>query len=231
MEPWTHETHQELLAATHSGHSVPALELLRTHPVLEAAHTISTWLVGAIASDVPGARWLGMTIVDAFRTTDLPGDVALATRLQHALDGREPPDLALIPVDLFILSDILEGGRSDDLGYRIHARTGEIVSEDPEGMEGIAEPPDWDDEEVWLYLDAIWPRQGWRDMADFIATVEDPALAERLNYAIRGKGAFRMFKDVVYSTENEGTRWGIFSDEREAGRARHWLAERGLRSD
>jgi hypothetical protein len=230
MEPWTHETLTQLRGATHRGDSSLALELLRSHPVLDAAHTISQWLIRSIEADVPGARWLGMSIVDALRTSELPGDVALATRLQHALDGREPPDLALIPIDLFMLSDILDGGDRDTMGYRLNAHTGQILSEDPEGYEGVPEPPDWDDDEVWLYLEAIWPAHGWQDMADYIATVEDPALAERLNHAIRGKGAFRRFGDITYDTEHE-SRFVLFRDERETGRARHWLAERGLRPD
>lgn len=230
MEPWTHETLTQIRGATHRGDSSLALDLLRSHPALDVAHTISPWLINSIEADVPGARWLGMTIVEAFRTSDLPGDVALAVRLQHALDGQEPPDLALIPIDLFILSHILEGGDDDSPGYRLNARTGQIFSEDPEGYEGVPEPPDWEDDEVWLELDAIWPRQAWQDMADFIDTVEDPAFAERLNAAIRGKGAFRRFGDITYDTEYE-SRWVLFSDEREAGRARHWLAERGLRPD
>lgn len=213
------------------GESSTALELLRTHPPADTAHTVATWLIGAVVSDVAGARWAAMAIVDELSKSYIDGDVTLASRLQHALDGTEPPDLALIPVDMFILSDVLEGGFSDDTGHRLHVESGQILSEDPEGLEGVPEPPDWDDERVWLPFEAIWPRQGWQDMADFIDTVEDPALAERLANAIRGRGAFRYFKDIVYSTEHEGFRWGLFSEERETGRARHWLAEHGLRPD
>lgn len=230
MEPWTHETLTQLRGATHRGDSSLALDLLRSHPVLDVAHTISPWLIHSIEADVPGARWHGMAIVESLRTGGQPGDSVLATRLQHALDGREPPHLTLVPIDLSILSYILEGGHSDSQGYRLNVHTGQILSEDPEGYDGVAEPPDWEDREVWLEFGELWPRRGWQDMADFIETIEDPDLAERLAYAIRGKGAFRRFNDIVYSTEY-GSRWGLFRDERETGRARHWLSEQGLRPD
>jgi len=47
--------------------------------------------------------------------------------------------------------------------------------------------------------------QSYADMQDFIATVEDEHLAELLEVAINGKGAFRRFKDVLlgYPEERE----------------------------
>ena len=191
---------------------------------------------------------------------DVPGlvhgealDLRLLAAQDHALRGVEAlpvpgdPDLLGHPEPPLHHQDLLQQGDHDGVALGAHGRrridpgvhgpavhlnahTGQILSEDPEGYEGVPEPPDWDDYEFWLYLDAIWPAQGWQDMADFIATVEDPAVAERLNDAIRGKGAFRRFKNITYDTEHE-SRFVLFSDEREAGRARHWLAERGLRPD
>lgn len=39
---------------------------------------------------------------------------------------------------------------------------------------------------------------------------------ERLDNATRGRGAFRRFKGIVYSTEHEGFRWGLPIAERSA---------------
>lgn len=231
MEGWTHETYRQLVTAIHADNSAVAVESLRSHPVVDTAHTIARWLVESIATDTPGSRWLGMAIVDGLSSSYLPGDAALVDRLQHALDGRVPTDLTLIPIDMYILSEILEGGHGDSEGFRLNGATGAILSENPEFIEGVPEPPDWEDDNTWIYLDEIWPREGWRDMADFIDTVDDPVLAERLSNAIRGKGAFRRFGDIVYAADTEQTRWNLFRDERRAGRARHWLAERGLRPD
>ena len=62
-----------------------------------------------------------------------------------------------------------------------------------------------------------------RDMQAFIATVEDDHLAELLEVAINGKGAFRRFKDVMLNYPEERERWFQFKDDRMKERAREWL--------
>lgn len=48
-------------------------------------------------------------------------------------------------------------------------------------------------------------RDGYRDMEEFINTVQNERLQARLRDAIRGRGAFRRFKDVIldYPVERE----------------------------
>lgn len=65
--------------------------------------------------------------------------------------------------------------------------------------------------------------EGYEDMQDFIATVEDKHLAALLEVAINGKGAFRRFKDVLASYSEERERWFQFKDERVEQRALEWL--------
>lgn len=65
--------------------------------------------------------------------------------------------------------------------------------------------------------------EGYEDMQDFIATVEDEHLAELLDVAINGKGAFRRFKDVLLSYPEERERWFKFKDDRVQGTALEWL--------
>ena len=69
---------------------------------------------------------------------------------------------------------------------------------------------------------------GYRDMAEFIDTVTDLDLADRLGIAIQGRGAFRRFKDTLARWPAE-LEWYGFSDDRQRGRARAWLAEEGYR--
>lgn len=71
-------------------------------------------------------------------------------------------------------------------------------------------------------------REVYQDMVDFIATVEDAHLAELLEVAINGKGAFRRFKEVVLNYPEEKERWFEFKDERMEGRVREWLDEIGV---
>ncbi len=67
--------------------------------------------------------------------------------------------------------------------------------------------------------------QGYEDMVDFIATVKDERLAELLEVAINGKGAFRRFKDVLLNYPEERERWFHFRDDRAQERALEWLSD------
>jgi hypothetical protein len=70
--------------------------------------------------------------------------------------------------------------------------------------------------------------EGYEDMEDFIGTVEDDHLAELLQVAIDGKGAFRRFKDVMARHPQERERWFRFKDERAQERALEWLNDIGI---
>jgi len=63
----------------------------------------------------------------------------------------------------------------------------------------------------------------YEDMVDFIATVKDEYLAELLEVATNGKGAFRRFKDVLLNYPEERERWFQFKDDRTQERALEWL--------
>lgn len=65
--------------------------------------------------------------------------------------------------------------------------------------------------------------EGYEDMEDFIATVEDEHLAELLEVAINGEGAFRRFKDVLLRYPEERERWFQFKDDRIQERVLEWL--------
>ncbi len=71
-------------------------------------------------------------------------------------------------------------------------------------------------------------REGYRDMEAFIANVNDPRLAERLERAISGRGAFRYFKDVLFDYPAERERWFQFKDDRLHQRVLDWLEEEGI---
>jgi hypothetical protein len=70
--------------------------------------------------------------------------------------------------------------------------------------------------------------EGYQDMEDFIATVEDERLAHLLERAINGKGAFRRFKDVLARYPDERERWFRFKDDRLKQRALEWLEDIGV---
>ena len=69
---------------------------------------------------------------------------------------------------------------------------------------------------------------GYSDMEEFIETVSNQGLQNRLAGAIRGKGAFRRFKDVLLEFPAEEERWFKFKDERARERILEWLEEEGI---
>jgi len=70
--------------------------------------------------------------------------------------------------------------------------------------------------------------EGYQDMEDFIETVNEMNLKEKLNIAISGKGAFRRFKDVLNYYPKEKERWFKFKDEKIMERVNEWLDEEGI---
>ena len=86
---------------------------------------------------------------------------------------------------------------------------------------------DEEDDHRWLWVPCAGSRDGYRDMELFTALVEDRDLAARLERALTGRGVFRRFKDLLAESRPELQQWYSFSDERQRGRARAWLAAEG----
>jgi len=143
--------------------------------------------------------------------------------IRELCEGRELDDVLQLAVDLEDLSMLLDGDPVHG-GGRIDLATGEIWPGSP--YDDPIDDGD-DDPERWLWVEA-GSRAGWADMAAFAATVANPALADRLDRAIHGRGPFRHFHAVLDTAPAELTRFHRFADERRRGRARRWLAEHGL---
>ena len=88
-----------------------------------------------------------------------------------------------------------------------------------------------DDPDRWLWVDCEGSRSAYQDMVWFIEELDDPNLADQLSRAISGRGAFRRFKDTLFDRPDLISRWHAFSNDRQRGRARSWLACRGLHAD
>jgi hypothetical protein len=70
--------------------------------------------------------------------------------------------------------------------------------------------------------------EGYRDMEDFVVTVEDERLQDQLWQAISGRGAFRRFRDVLVGHFREQERWYAFKDARLEQRVLDWLASEDI---
>jgi len=110
--------------------------------------------------------------------------------------------------------------------YYLDLETGEIrFLSDYMDDEEAEKLKDKIDEEFDRYerIPKVESYQSYADMQDFIATVEDEHLAQLLEVAINGKGAFRRFKDVLLGYPEERERWFKFKNDRMRERALEWL--------
>jgi hypothetical protein len=71
-------------------------------------------------------------------------------------------------------------------------------------------------------------REDYEDMEVFISTVGNQRLQDQLWVAIRGRGAFRRFKDVLADHPTERARWFAFRDARVIERVQEWLSDEGI---
>ena len=154
------------------------------------------------------------------------GDADLAAGLEAALGSGPVPLLRPLPVDLEELAGVLEGDPVNG-GGRIDLRTGDVWPQS--AIEYVEETgdDDGDDDERWLWVECEGSRDGYRDMELFIAALDDTDQVDRLGIAISGRGAFRRFKDQLSRWPELLERWYAFSEDRQRGRARAWLAGEG----
>ena len=140
----------------------------------------------------------------------------------HELEGLSP-----LPVDLEELADALEGDPLTSGGL-LDLDTGEVWSQTAIEALSDFEGPDWDEEiENRLSIDALGSHAAYRDMRDFIDTLTDERLAEKLTIAVEGRGAFRRFKDVLSGRPDLFDEYFAFARSRKIQRAADWLAENG----
>ena len=116
-----------------------------------------------------------------------------------------------------------------DVDGRLDRFTGEVwpAADIDYALDVGDEVIDVDDPDRWLVIVPEGSRAGYDDMTDFIATLSDTTLIDRLERAIDGRGAFRRFRDTLATAPSEFTRWRRFAADRQRGRARGWLADRG----
>jgi hypothetical protein len=181
-------------------------------------------LVIALGRQAPGAREQAQDWVGRLRERGWDGDDELADQIEARLGSGAAPMLRPLPVDLEELSSVLEGDPANG-GGRIDLRTGEVWPDFV--FENLEIDIDEKDDDHWLAVRCEGSRAGYRDMQRFVDTLPDPEQRDRLDRALRGRGAFRRFKDVLAGWPDDVTRWHSFSDERQRGRARAWLADHG----
>jgi len=229
------EWRTQLRGAVYRGDGRAVVQLVR--PDLEnnttALQLIGDGLIRALTEQIEGTAELAADCVAALAERDWPGDTELGEQLLALLGTGPTPMLQPLPVDLAELADILEGDPAHGGGL-LDLHTGQVwpqaaidYAHDNSGE--IAGAPDQDDPDRWLSVQCEDSHDSYHDMEIFIDTLADPHLVDQLQSAIHGRGAFRRFKDILGRTPGELDRWFAFSEERQRGRARTWLADAGYK--
>jgi hypothetical protein len=196
----------------------------------DSLQLIGDGLLAAVSNATEGSALLAGDCVNALRQRRWVGDQELAEALDAALGNGPTPMLRPLPVDLEELAMILEGDPVHG-GGRIDLRTGEVWPQPAlDYAEEMGEEEADDDPDRWLWVESEGSHDGYQDMVWFIEELDDPRLADRLAHAISGRGAFRRFKDRLTERPELMTRWFAFSEDRQRGRARSWLAAEGYAS-
>jgi len=165
-------------------------------------------------------------LIDALGMRGWTGDAELITELEHYAK-RSSSDLISLPVELDELGEALDQSPGSD-SY-IDVTDGALwaaqlfdVDQGPDDFDAASDR--------WLLVVGAGSRSAYEVMQRFIATIDQPGLAERLTHSIAGSGAFRRFQSELSRCDDEYTRWHRFRDDARLGQARAWLADHGYRS-
>lgn len=139
--------------------------------------------------------------------------------------------IGLDQVDLDDIAQALSDQTYDDHRWMLDPATGELhIWSSDTGLDG--QGPADDDELEGTDLIPIDPLPSYvwyEDMADFAEGISDDQASRRLARAIRGRGAFRHFKDELYEEyPHLVSVWFEFRDVRARRRAVEWLLGQGL---
>jgi Uncharacterised protein family (UPF0158) len=224
------EGRTQLRGAVARGDGSAVVQLLIGKPWPDdALQLIGDGLHIALGQQIQEASGLAGECVAALRARNWEGDEELASSLEASLGTAPTRLLRPLAVDLEELAMVLEGDPVE-CGGRIDLQTGEVwpksVIEYAVEM-GEEDEDESDDRDRWLWVDCEGSRPGYRDMEWFISDIDDPEIQGRLSIAISGRGAFRRFKDTLSRWPDLMTRWFAFSEDRQRGRARAWLAYQG----
>ncbi|MFE5706447.1 UPF0158 family protein, partial [Rhodococcus koreensis] len=220
----------ELRAAIATADADRFLTAVRGRDVDDVLHQVGAGLPMALQQRRDQAEAVTVSVINRLTWRAGAGDEVLAQDLLAHLRG-EPLPGRVVPVDLEMLGAELEGDLTMSAGGYLDLHTGEVFDDcitDP-AMVGQDAAVDVDEEpDRWLRFDRTGARDGWRDMAAFAQRQHDPAVRERLERAIEGKGAFGRFRDLVHQ-ESLAEQWYTFATDRQLGRAREFLADQGIR--
>ena len=129
-------------------------------------------------------------------------------------------------IDMDMLITAMEISDTFDTQWWLDPTTGQIEMTG----EGVDDPfPEWELEQRGAVpIPPADSHRGYRDMEDFIATLDDEQLRAALIHAIEGKRPFRRFKDALHLHPKVRDDWYAFHEKRMRHHAITWLVAEGL---
>ncbi|MBA4022787.1 MAG: hypothetical protein C0482_10535 [Gordonia sp.] len=219
-----------LRAAIATADSARFLAVVTGHDVDDALQQLGAGIAMALKQRRKQAEPVALSVLNRLTSRASAGDAVLADDILAHLRG-VPLAGRVLPIELDMLGDALEGGVVESSGGYVDLITGEVYDGSATDADVVGDDMAInveEDPDRWLWFDRADSQSGWRDMATFTERQRDGNVRERLERAIEGKGAFSRFRDVVYG-EGLGDRWNAFSTDRRIGRAREFLADNGIR--
>ena len=144
------------------------------------------------------------------------------------------------------LKDVLEAleFRTLECNYFYYKKNGVVFMIMDDELRAAEEDPDLDDFPEWqrenikaavdiistddyIRLPNDYEIDDYSIMEDFCYSIEDEELREELLYAIRGRGAFRMFKDKIHQ-HSIADQWYDYKDQRYREIAIEWCEENNI---
>jgi hypothetical protein len=158
-------------------------------------------------------------------------DDATRERILARLAGPRPPRRR-VPIDWSDLEMALTW-RSDEYDYYLDLHSGKVLAH---AIWGDGEAGDLSEEQVdeglargrLVEVERLPSSMEYDWMVEFAASVPNPRLRELLDVALRGRGAFRRFKDVLVGDPAERGRWFAFHDARVREAMLEWLADQDI---
>jgi len=156
--------------------------------------------------------------------------------------------LRCLHIDFEALAGAMRNQGRDEYDYYLDATTGRVMRISTEVWNALEEGrtiagslQGWQQEELREARDVFGDNHGryvliperptWEGddlMADFLDSVTDEELREKIRVALDGRDASRRFRDVLAHYPDERRRWAAFRQENEQAYATQWLADEGI---
>lgn len=149
-------------------------------------------------------------------------------------------------IDVEEVALLMETQEREDTNYFLDMETGETLAmpgevmraaEEGESTEGL---PDWELQLLpqareilegsprYIEIPVRLSREAYDLMVAFVRTLKDQSLQEEVYSALKGKGAFRRFKDALREKPEVEKEWFKFKAEKDKEEVKDWLESIGI---